>query len=160
MSTKPLFTQQHYRHITIYSQPLKPVASKPTVTLVRSTITPAATPASDTQYHSPQCSYGATRLKLDTRTRVSGTYSTYALFSKQGRECTNLYLVIHGNRRSLGMCNYTSGVHCLRVISYLGWHHAIAHGILTDSFMCIYYILRMIVAHLLMYQMSMLVTIL
>ena len=21
--------------------------------------------------------------------------------------------------------------------AYLGWHHAIAHGILTDSFMCI-----------------------
>ena len=40
--------------------------------------------------------------------------------------------------------------------AYLGWHHAIAHGILTDSFMFIYYILRMIVAHLFMYQMAML----
>ena len=42
--------------------------------------------------------------------------------------------------------------------AYLGWHHAIAHGILTDSFMCIYYniILHMIVAHLFMYQMAML----
>ena len=40
--------------------------------------------------------------------------------------------------------------------AYLGWHHAIAHGILTDSFMCIYYILHIIVAHLFMYQMAML----
>ena len=34
--------------------------------------------------------------------------------------------------------------------AYLGWHHAIAHGILTDSFICIYYILCTIVAHLLL----------
>ena len=113
------------------------------------------------------------------RVFISLWYSMYVLISKQGCECTKLYLVgawqstlvsrvhllewshllssgkLEGN--SVGYLTWITCFFCKRydlgeyhlsnrglatslmVYNYLGWHHhAIPHGILSDSFICIY----------------------